>query len=164
MATTLKAFLKLTTAGNLLALTAPLVGQLVGGSAGTRVDQVTVDFATDSYAKHGAAAVTLTGTTPVTLDLTDLTSNATSYAGDTTFATWNRLVLNNTGAADVTVAVGASNPARLLLAGTTPTLTIPANSAIPLASAAGLAVDGTHKTITITPTAGGSFVLGVAGA
>ena len=111
--------------------------------------------------------VPLTGTTPVNIDLTDLTSGATlNTAGDTTFATWNKIRISNAVAgtpADVTYGPGGSNPLRTLLAGTTPTLTVPASSTVTLASAAGLAVDSTHKVLTITPTAGGAVTIAVSG-
>lgn len=116
------------------------------------------------FAKNGGLTVNLTGTTPVTLSLLDLTSNSTSSAGDTVFATWNVLVFKNTGAADVTIAPAGSNPASLGLAGTSPTLTVPAGSTVVLNSAAGITVDSTHKSITVTPTSGGSLALCVGGA
>ena len=140
-----------------------------GASGCKLLDRVSIDFASDGFAKHGVATYQLTGTTAQTVDLTDLTANTpTGSAGDTTFATWNTLVFVNMDSADVTIAPGAANPARTLLAGTTPTLTIPANSAIALSSLAGLAVDSTHKIITVTPTSGGNtagnFAVCVAGA
>ncbi len=148
-----------------MAADAARVAQNGGGKV---VDKVTIDFSNDGFAKHGGANYQLTGTTAQTIDLTDLTANTpTSSAGDTTFAKWNTLVFNNLDAADVTIAPGGSNPARLLLSGTGPTLTIPANTSIALSSLAGLVIDSTHKIITVTPTSGGNtagnFFIGVAG-
>jgi hypothetical protein len=131
----------------------------------TRLDtHPNADLAVAGFAKNGAASVALTGTTPVTLSLLDLTSNTTSSAGDTVFATWNVLNMFNTGGADVTIAQAGSNPARLGLAGTNPTLTIPAGSRVSLESVAGLGVDSTHKSFVVTPTSGGSFAFSVGGA
>lgn len=177
MATTLQNFVLLTkaalvgstvqAANYLAALNPANATQIANGGSGVIVDKLTVDSSNDGYAKHGVVYLALTGTTPVTIDLTDLTSSGTlTTAGDTTFATWNKITLNNAVAgtpADVTYGAGGSNGARTLLAGTTPTLTVPANSIVSLASAAGLAVDSTHKTITITPTAGGAVTIAVSG-
>lgn len=134
------------------------------------LDDVVTEFSADGLAKHGAIHFTTTGTTAVTVDLLDLTANTpTSYVGDTTFATWNKIIafncsgLDGVAAADMTLAAGASNPARLPLGGTSPTLTIPASSPVVLFDKAGQAVDSTHNAITITPTAGGNVVLLVAG-
>lgn len=122
-------------------------------------------LANAGFAKNGAAYLTLTGTTAITLDLTALAAaTGVVVAGDSSFALWNRIRFYNTGAVDLVVSPGGSNPARLLLAGTTPTLTIPAGSAVTLDSLAGLVVDSTHKTVTITPTAGGTIGVCVGGA
>jgi hypothetical protein len=174
MATTKSAFVKLTAAqlvgatvaaaGQVVALNESNATQIVNGASGTRLDLALTNLATAGYAKNGAATVALTGTTPVTITLADLTSATASSAGDTVFATVNKLVLKNTGAADLTVAPGGSNPFDLFLAGTTPTLTVPAGSTITIESVAGKTVDSTHKTILITPTAGGSFAIAVGGA
>lgn len=174
MATTNSAFVKLTAAqlvgstvqaaGAVVALNESNATQVVNGGSGTRLDAFVANLATAGYAKNGAASVSLTGTTPVTLDLTTLSTNATASAGDLTYATFYQLVYRNTGAADVTVAPGGSNPASLGFGGTTPTITVPANSAVTFQYAAGVTVDSTHKTITITPTSGGSFALCVGGA
>lgn len=177
MATTNSNFVKLANAaligstvqaaGQVVAVNHATATQIINGGTGTYLDRFNVDLATAGYAKNGSAAATLTGTTAVTYDLTDLTSTTsgtTAWAGDTTFATWNQLVFRNTGAADITVAQGASNGARLGLTGTTPAFTVPAGSVITFQSIAGYTVDSTHKVITITPTAGGSFALSVGGA
>lgn len=137
---------------------------IVNSGAATTLDTIGAGMSNDGFAKHGFSTTTLSGTTPVNLSLIDLTSNSTASCGDTVFATWNTLELINTGAADLTVAPGASNPANLGMGGTTPTLTIPANSKMTFHNLAGGSIDGTHKIVTVTPTAGGSFALGVAGA
>jgi hypothetical protein len=119
-----------------------------------------------AFAKNACALLTLTGTTAITLDLTNVVAaTGVVVAGDTSFATANVLILNNLGAVDLTISPGGSNPARIpQLGGTTPTLTIPAGSCIAIHSAAGYAVDSTHKTFTITPTAGGTLAVSVGGA
>lgn len=178
MATTLQNFVLLTKAALVgstvqaanypVAVNPANATQLVNGGSGVTVDKVSIDSSNDGYAKHGVVYVALTGTTAVNIDLTDLTSGSTlPTAGDTTFATWNKIVINNAVAgtpADVTYSPGGSNGLRSLLAGTSPTLTVPANASFPLQSPAGLAVDSTHKVLTITPTAGGAVTIAVSGA
>jgi hypothetical protein len=118
-----------------------------------------------AYAKNGNALISLSGTTPVTISLADLTSNTTVSAGDTVFATGNVIVFRNLTAGAVTIAPGASNPSNFpLFAGTTPTLTVPANSVVVVHSAAGVTIDSTHKTILITPAVTGTFSVSVGGA
>lgn len=140
------------------------------GPGGTATSHFLVDrqrkanLATAGYAKNGASVTSLTGTTPVTLSLIDLTSNSTDSAGDTVFATWNTLIIYNLGAADITIKQAGSNPASLLGISTTPAQTIPAGSKLVLQSAAGVTVDSTHKDFVITPTSGGSVAVAVGGA
>lgn len=176
MATTNSAFVKLTNA----VLTGATVGSagdaratfeqnaipLVSGSYATRLDAApNANLATAGFALNGAYVKTLSGTTAVNPDLTDLTSGATSYAGDTTFAKVFELIVYNTGAADITVAPGGSNPFTIGLNGTTPTLTVKAGDKVAIGyGTTGITVDSTHKVITITPTAGGSVALVVGGA
>jgi hypothetical protein len=122
-------------------------------------------FSTQGFAKNGCFHVTTSGTTPVSVDLTNLATNSTSQAGDATFATVNKIKVKNCGSADMTVAPGGSNPANLpKFAGTTPTLTVAAGSEVEFESGPGATVDSTHKIITITPTAGGDVMVGVGGA
>jgi hypothetical protein len=145
-----------------VAVSPTFAGQLVSNQQGEIVDVVNVNLASGGYAKNGMVYLTLTGTTPVSLDLTALGSN-TVYAGDVAFANWNQLVFNNTGAQDLVVSPNVSNGARLLLGGTSPTITVPAGSAVTLESVANVVIDSTHKSITITPTAGGSMAVCVGG-
>lgn len=130
----------------------------------TRLDYSLSDLSASSYTKNGGATVALAGTTAKTIDLTNLTSVVASYAGDTVFASVNKLILKNLGAGSLTVAPGGSNPFDLGLGGTTPTLTIPAGSSHTLEFAAGKTVDSTHKTILITPAADTTFSIAVGGA
>lgn len=121
-------------------------------------------LATAGFAKNGCAYLTLTGTTPVTLDLTALAPAAgVVVAGDAAFGSTKRIRLFNNGAADVVLSPGGSNPANLGFGGTSPTLRVPAGSYVELNNAAGNAVDSTHKTVTVTPTAGGSCGVCVGG-
>lgn len=122
-------------------------------------------FSNQGFAKNGAFHATTSGTTAVSVDLTNLTTNATSSDGDTVFATASKVVVKNCGTADMTIAPGASNPASLpKFAGTTPTLTVAAGTEAVFFSDAGATVDSTHKIITITPVSGGDVVVAVGGA
>lgn len=158
-----------------------LTGRNPGGSAYRQPPWVTPaksiialdDIATvmdaDGLAKHGAFHVTTSGTTAVNIDLTNLVTNATSQAGDATFATINKIVafnvsgLDGVSAANMTLAQGASNPAPLGFGGTSPTVTVYASSPWVWFNKAGGTITSSAKIITITPTAGGNFVLLVAG-
>lgn len=174
MGTTNSAFLKKTNAtlngatvgaaGEVVAMNPTSANQLAASGYGTRVDRAVSDLATDGYAKNGCIDVSLSGTTPKTVDLTDLTSQAASNAGDTGFDLWNKLVFANLSSGNMTVAPGSSNPASIFLGGTSPTMTVAANSSNTLMSLAGVTVDSTHKTITITPTVTGHLVISVGGA
>lgn len=126
-------------------------GVLVGG------------FALQGFALNGAFHATTSGTTPVSVDLTNLATNSTSSAGDATFAKFNKIKVRNAGAAAMTIAQGASNPASLGFAGTTPTYTVNAGAEVEIEVPAGATVDATHKIITVTPTAGGDVVVAVGG-
>ena len=149
---------------------------------GIAIDKVTVDLSLTAaptvgtglgtfgsflggYAKNGAVEIVLTGTTPVDVDLTDLTVGGTQKAaGDTTFSSVSCLVFKNQGAA-VTIKPGGSNPADLpKLGGTSPTLGLKANAVHVISDPAGTTVDSTHKIVTITPTSGGSVLIAVGGA
>lgn len=162
MATTNCAFAKLTTGGStvLVALAENLVSSLVSTAGATRVDKVTSNLATAGYALNGAARYTLSGTTVKTIDLTSLSTGAAAYTGDVTFAKYAQLILYNDGAAAVTVGSGASNGATMPLSGT---VTVDAGQFVVLTRASAVTVDGSHKTIDVTPTSGGSFVIAVGG-
>lgn len=119
------------------------------------------------FAKNGCALVVLSGTTAVTVDLTNLGAftGVTSQSGDTSLATANCLVFNNIGAVDLVLSPGASNPSRLpTFTGTTPTIVVPAGGCLCVYAPTGLTVDSTHKTFTITPTAGGTLAIAYGGA
>lgn len=175
MATTSVAFAKLTnavltgttvgSAGDARAVAEADVIPLVSGGYATRLDaSPNANLATAGFAKNGVYVKTLSGTTAVNPDLTDLTSGATSYAGDTTFASFSLLTIYNTGAADISFAPGGSNPASIGMSGTGPSQTVKAGGRVTLDFGTPITVDSTHKVITITPTAGGSVALVVGGA
>lgn len=119
-----------------------------------------------AFAKNGCALLALSGTTPQTVDLTDLTANTpASYAGDTGFSTANTIIFNNLGAGAVTVSTGATNPAGLPTMGSTSSgVTVPANSILTVHSKAGVTVDSTHKNIVCTPAATTTFCVSIGGA
>ena len=108
----------------------------------------------------------LSGTTAVTIDLTNLAAftGVTSQAGDTSLSNIGAVVFNNLGTVDLTIAPGGSNPAQVphiyrhyadsRLSGGRPGLRLCATQ---------LAVDSTHKTITITPTSGGVLAFAYGG-
>jgi hypothetical protein len=163
MATTNSGFAKVTLGGVVALLSAPAsaISAVVSALSGTRMDRAVYDLASAGYDKNGAGRYTLSGTTPKTIDLTDTTSGAQSYAGDTTFASYTQLVLLNDGAASITVGSGASNGATWPMSGT---VTLAAGESVVISKAAAVTVDGTHKAIDVTPTSGGSFVICVGGA
>lgn len=137
--------------------------EIVRGGNGVLLDKLS-NLGKAGFAKNAGLLLTLTSTTAITIDMTNIaTATGVVVAGDTSFAKWNSIELNNLGSVDLTLSPGASNGNAMLLGGTTPTLTIPAGSSIPLASAAGITVDGTHKTFTITPTSGGSLGITIGG-
>jgi hypothetical protein len=119
------------------------------------------------FSKNGSVVIQLSGTTPVNVDLTALGSvpGATGQAGDTSLTTANCLLFNNLGILAVTIAPGATNPARIpTFTGTNPTIALPGQGVVCIFDSAGQAVDATHKIITVTPTAGGSVALSYGGA
>jgi hypothetical protein len=121
------------------------------------------------FARNAALSITFTGTTPVSIDLTALATSvgvSSIQAGDVTFANMNVIVLKNTSSTSViTIAPGASNPSRFpVLAGTTPTLAVGPGGCHVLSDPVGQVVDSTHKTILLTPSAGGSLLLAFGGA
>jgi hypothetical protein len=156
-------------------------------NSATPIDKVICDFALTSvapspnatmlafgswiggYAKNSALSINFTGTTPVTLDLSALATPigvSSLQAGDSTFANLNCLVLKNTSTSSIiTVAPGSSNPSRFpVLAGTTPTLAVGPGGVHVLSDPVGQVVDSTHKTLLLTPSAGGSLLLAFGGA
>jgi hypothetical protein len=134
-----------------------------------RIDAMMSNLALAGYAKNGCFHVTTSGTTGVTIDLTNLATNSTTTAGDVTFAKWNLLIFYNLSgvdgvtAASMTIAPGASNPIGSLFGGTSPTLALAASSRVAVENTTGVTVSSSAKTLLITPTAGGNFALCVGG-
>jgi hypothetical protein len=169
---------------------APPSGSGVSGSfpnnSGTSIDRVICDLALTSatpnssnllafgtfiggFGRNGALAVVFTGTTPVTIDVTALATavGVTSYqGGDSVFANVNCIVLKNTSAASIiTIAPGGSNPLLFpVFGGTSPTLAVGPGGTHVLSDPVGAAVSSSHRTLLLTPSAGGELLLAIGGA
>jgi hypothetical protein len=155
-------------------------------NSGTSIDRVICDLALTSispnsanllnfgtliggYGKNGALCITFTGTTAVTIDVTALATavGVTSFqGGDSVFANINCIVLKNTSATSViTIAPGGSNPLLFpVFGGTTPTLAVGPGGTHVLSDPVGAAVSSSHRTLLLTPSAGGSLLLAFGGA
>jgi hypothetical protein len=123
------------------------------------------------FAKNGALYITFTGTTPVTIDFTNLGASVgvtSSQAGDTLLTTFNCLIVKNISSvtSTITIAPGGSNPVinPNVLAGTTPTIALAPGDVHCEYSALGSAVGSSHKTMLFTPTAAGTLVIAYGGA
>jgi hypothetical protein len=143
----------------------------------TIIDKVSFDFSrilsvtpgggtqVGNFAKNGCVVLTLTGTTPITVNLTALAAatgvivaNADGTAASP-FATVFAAVFTNLGTADVTIAPGSSNPAPF------PTSQLcKAGGVVAISSPAGYTISGSANTITVTPTAGGLIGIAIGGA
>jgi hypothetical protein len=122
-----------------------------------------------NFAKNGVLYVTFTGTTGVTIDLTSLASAVgvtSSQYGDTSLATANCLIFRNLSASGtITIAPGGSNPSTLpKFTGTTPTLSTDFGGTVIVYDPSGQTIDSTHKTILLTPSAGGAMAICYGGA
>ncbi len=161
MATTKSGFLKYTRGGvtSIVAVAAAAIDAVKNALGATRVDLLTVNLATASYAKEGGVRLAFSGTTPQTLSLL-LTSTAASYDGDTTLASLGQIKFLNDGATSITVAPGASNGLSLPFS----SLTVAAGAEHVFTFATPLTVDGTHKNLDLTPASGGSLVVTFGGA
>jgi hypothetical protein len=156
-------------------------------NSATPIDKVICDFALTSvapspnapllafgsfiggFARNGALSIAFAGATPVNIDLTALgtaVGASSIQAGDALFANMNVIVLKNTSSTSIiTIAPGASNPSRFpVFTGTTPTLAVGPGGCHVLSDPVGQVVDSTHKTIALTPSAGGSILLAFGGA
>lgn len=154
-------------------------------AAGTIVDRVAVDLGQAAepkygqsipvgglyvcaFPRNGCVLLATSGTTAVTIDLTALAvaTGVSSVAGDADFSgKLKAIVLRNLNptSGDFAVAPGASNGFPMNLAGTTPSVKVESGSAVVIHSKAGITVDATHKTITVTPTAGGVLAISLGG-
>lgn len=123
-----------------------------------------MDLASLGLAKTAAVLLTCTGSTPITLDLTALAAaTGVQVAGSSSFGAWSHILATNIGSQPIAIAPGASNPLRTALTGTTPAHTVQAGDCVHWNNAVALAVDSTHKTLTFTPTSGGSLTLWIGG-
>ncbi len=130
---------------------------------GAPIDYQVFDLKAAGYAKNGAVLLSLSGTTPQTIDFIDTTTNTPAdYAGDTVFATISQFIFVNHSAGAVVITVGASN-GLVFLAGTTPSYTVPAGGVAVLSYAAKV-IDSSHKTLTFTPASTGLFSVAMGGA
>ena len=161
MATTGNGFFKFTAGASVLMMAKPTasLNDAIAALSGTRLDQWSANLSVGQYTKTGATRFALSGTTPKAILLTNTTTGADSYAGDTVFASFMTLILYNDSTAAVVVTPSASNGASL---GFT-SLTVPAGGTHILNYPVAGVVDGTHYSIDITPGATGSIVLCIGG-
>lgn len=138
------------TNGVALALAPAQARSYATAGLGSIVDSWSSNFATAGYAKNGCVILNLSVSTPITIDLTALTSE-TVRAGDTTFATWKEISFVNLGANPIAVSPGASNPLTTPLGGTSPTQSIVAGESTRWVRPSGVTVDATHKTLKFDP-------------
>lgn len=163
MATTNSGFLRAADSAGAVTLhasTRNTIASVVSALSATRIDKVSIDLASDGFAKNGATRFTLSGTTPKTLDLSNIATSAASYAGDTTFSSYTRMSIYNDGAANVTLAPGGSNPATLAFSG----LTLAPGEMVGIIRPSATTIDSTHKNVTITPAADSSICVTIGGA
>ena len=123
------------------------------GPNAIRVDGFPTDLSADGYALNGCWQTHLSASGTATIDLTNVVGAATSAQGDNLTALLNKLIINNYGTADISLAPGGSNPVAIMT-GTTPALLIPAGSKVRLESVAGFVISGSHKTLLITNLSG----------
>jgi hypothetical protein len=156
-------------------------------NSATPIDKVVCDFALTSiapspnatllafgtwiggFAKNSALSIAFTGTSPATIDLTALATAvgvSSIQAGDALFANVNCLVLKNTSTSSIiTVGPGSSNPSLFpSFTGTTPSLAVGPGGCHVLSDPVGFAVSSSHRTLLLTPSAGGSLLLALGGA
>lgn len=128
--------------GNVSTYPAVNCNQLTQGGFATRLDSL-VDLSAAGYAKNAGFYLSLSASTPITVDATAIASAATASAGDNSLATVNSIELTNLGTTVCTYGAAASNPLLAGLAGTAPTVAIPANGGkVVIRSAAGFSTSG----------------------
>lgn len=125
------------------------------------------------YAKNGAFYVTTSGTTAVTIPLTNTATNTNGKTGDTVFATWNRIVcynlsgLDNTNSAAMTIGPAATNGNNLMVTSTNGTanrISLDGGGGVAvLISTNGTTVNAANAAVTVTPTSGGTFAMVISG-
>lgn len=123
-----------------------------------------VDLAAQNFPKLAGIVLSLTGSTPITLDLTALAAaTGVQVAGASSFALWQKMLFQNVGTTSLMISPGASNPLPLPFGGTSPTHTLLAGDDVYFNSLLGKTVDSTHKTITVTPSSGGQLFIAIGG-
>lgn len=160
-------------ASTLVQVDAAVRDAFVAAAQGVALDllpSALVDLAKAGFANVAGVALTFSGTTAITLDLTNLIAatgvvpvGAGTFAGS--FAHYQHLLLQNTGVAAkiLTLSPGSSNPLTLPFSGTTPTYALAGGDAWHYYAATKVAVSSGAKTITITPTSAGTALLFIAG-
>jgi hypothetical protein len=129
---------------------------------------LTYDMSQTAYAKTAVIFVTLTGSTPITINLNDLAAatgvQCVGAIGANSLANyWNLLMLQNIGTATLVITPGASDPANLPWTGTSAEYTMAAGDQAVWMSSAGQVVSSSACNITITPTSGGQLAIAVGG-
>lgn len=131
--------------GVVLALPIYLAKQYTGQNNGQRLDPSS-NLSAAGYAKNCGFYLSLSASTPITIDLTSIATNATNQAGDNSFATAYSVEMINLGTSDITVGGASSYPFELGLGGSTQTFTVPAGGSFFLLIPAGLAIaSGTNS-------------------
>lgn len=143
--------------GFLLAVDPATAGIYSNSGAATILDKFAANLAAANFAKNGGVIVTLSPSTPVTLDLTDLTSQSVR-AGDASFASWKEILFVNLGANPVDVGPGATNPLTTPLGGSSPVQRIAAGESTRWQRPAGVAIDGTHKNLKLDPSSSAATI------
>ncbi len=137
----------------------------VASGAGDAVDTLgTVDIAAAGYAKTAGVVVNLTGSTPITINLSSLAAaTGVQVAGASSFAKWNGIIFQNVGSTALVVSPSSSDALSTPLGGTSPTYTLNAGDDAYWNSSSGTSVSSTTGDITITPTSGGTLFIGIGG-
>jgi hypothetical protein len=153
-------------ANTLVAVDSTVRDAYVAAAQGLSLDEfLNFDLSKLGFGKTFAAALSFTGTTPITLNINTLaTGTGIQTAGTALAAFWNHLIFQNVGvASSITIAPAGSNPINSQLGGTSPTMTLAQNDALHWFANAGEVVSTSHCQITFTPTAAGTLLIGGAG-
>ena len=137
----------------------------VASASGQAIDSDgVIDLAAAGYSKLAALVLSLSGSTPITVDFNALAAaTGVQVAGATSFATWKALLIQNVGAQALVLSPGSSDPLTLPIGGTSPTHTLDAGDEGYWLSSAGTTVSASACNLTVTPTAGGTLFLAFGG-
>lgn len=137
--------------GTVLVTQGGLATQLSNAGIATRLDSE-LDLSKANYAKNGGAYLSLSASTPVNVDLTNIIATATSQAGDGVFATIYDIQFTNLGTQPVDVGAAGSNPFLGPMKGTAPVTTVPAGGSIHWHNPTGWSVtSGTNSILEFNP-------------